>query len=92
MKLDLRKGYDMVNRDFVCEIMLTMGFDSSWVNRVLECITMPTFSILINGYPFHSNRDVWHVDPLFLYLFTIVMEYLLFDRSSYTQKAHYIIV
>ncbi|KAJ6843968.1 uncharacterized protein M6B38_295310 [Iris pallida] len=78
VKLDLRKAYDMVNRDFLCHLMSVMGFMDHWVALIRECITSPTFSVLIQGVPygyFQSNRGFRQDDPLSPYLFTLVMEY-----------------
>ncbi|KAJ6815375.1 uncharacterized protein M6B38_134395 [Iris pallida] len=78
VKLDLRKAYDTVNRDFLCHLMGAMGFSETWVDRVRECITSPTFSVLIQGIPygfFGSSRGLRQGDPLSSYLFTLVMEY-----------------
>lgn len=78
IKLDLRKAYDTVNRDFVCYIMLVMGSSSHWVDRVRECITTASFSIRIEGQLvgfFTSNRGLRQRDPLLQYLFTLVMKY-----------------
>lgn len=79
IKIDLRKAYDTVNRDFLCHLMRSMGFAEKWVRLVWECISTPTFSILVNGQPegwMRSSRGLRQGDLLSPYLFTIVMEYL----------------
>ncbi|KAJ6836362.1 uncharacterized protein M6B38_328180 [Iris pallida] len=91
VKLDLRKAYDTVNRDFLCHLMLAMGFDARWVAMVRECICSPTFSVLIQGTPhgyFSSNRGLRQGDPLSPYLFTLVMEYFtcMMDLAVHSQR------
>ncbi|KAJ6809410.1 uncharacterized protein M6B38_160565 [Iris pallida] len=91
VKLDLRKAYDTVNRDFLCHLMLAMGFDERWVARVRECICSPTFSVLIQGTPhgyFRSNRGLRQGDPLSPYLFTLVMEYFtcMMDTAVHSKR------
>ena len=47
-KVDLKKSFDNVNRDFVLFIMRCMGFSYIWNNWIRQCITS-IFSILIKG-------------------------------------------
>ena len=32
--------------------MQWLGFPESWIERVMSCVTMTSFSILVNGRPF----------------------------------------
>ena len=41
-KLDYEKAYDMVNREFLVDVLTTMGFSPSWINKIK--------SLLYNGF------------------------------------------
>lgn len=62
IKLDLEKGYDFLNWDFIRFVLLKFGFVEKWVNLIMECITSMSFSVLINDtthgyfYPKHGIR------------------------------------
>ena len=51
LKLDMSKAYDRVEWTFLEKIILKLGFQNSWVSLIMECITMVTYSIMINGEP-----------------------------------------
>lgn len=76
-KLDMSKAYDKVEWSFLKNVVLQMGFDERWVALVMECITMVTYSILINGEPMGNiklSRGIRQGDPLSLYLFLVFSE------------------
>lgn len=49
LKVDMRKDYDRVERSDLCIIMLAPGFHPEWVNLIMDCVSTPSFAVLING-------------------------------------------
>ena len=77
LKLDISKAYDQVEWLFLEGIMQKMGFLDRWIERVMSCVTKPTFSVLVNGKPYGNilpSRGFHQGDPLSLYLFLLCAE------------------
>jgi len=51
IKIDLKKAFDSINREFVYYIMHCIGFPLVWINWIGEFIHNPMFSVLIDGSP-----------------------------------------
>lgn len=49
LKLDMSKSYDRVEWPFLKGIMSRLGLPETWIDRVMSCVTSPTFSVCING-------------------------------------------
>ena len=49
LKLDINKAYDHVEWDFLKGIMVRLGFPNLWTERVICCVSTPSFSVCING-------------------------------------------
>lgn len=48
LKVDLRKAYDSVNRQFIFHALLFLGFIETWILWIKACIGDPMVSILVN--------------------------------------------
>ena len=63
-----------------------MEFLDVWVDRVMTCVSSPSFSVLINGKPYgliHPSRGICQGDPLSPYMFLLCAE----GFTSFLQKA-----
>ena len=77
LKLDISKAYDQVEWLFLQNIMVKIGFPAGWIERVMSCVTTPSFSILVNGKPYcmiQPSRGIRQGDPISPYLFLLCVE------------------
>ena len=60
-KLDIENAYNHLNWEFVLEVMRRKGFGQRWLNWISWCMSIASFSILINGTSagfFRSTRGL----------------------------------
>lgn len=76
-KVDFAKAYDSVCWEFLIEMMIGMNFSLKWRLWIMECVSMVTASMLVNGIPmgqFKLERGLRQGDALPPFLFLIVAE------------------
>lgn len=78
-KVDIRKAYDSVNWEFLFSALRLFGFPDQMVGWIKECVTTPSYSIIVNGEShgfFKAEKGLRQGDPLSPYLFSLVMQVL----------------
>ena len=66
-KIDMEKAYDHVEWGFVDYMLRRFGFGGRWCAWIQECISSPSFSVLVNGSPsrlFRASRGLRQGDPI----------------------------
>ncbi|GKD29284.1 RNA-directed DNA polymerase, eukaryota, reverse transcriptase zinc-binding domain protein [Tanacetum coccineum] len=78
-KIDIQKAYDTVSWEFIKDIMSRFGFPCKMIDWIMTCISTPKFTICVNGERygyFKGGRGLRQGDPIFPYIFTMVMKML----------------
>lgn len=60
-------------------MVIKLGFDSVWISRIMTCVTMVSYSVLVNGHPrsrFRPTRGLRQGDSISPYLYLICAEEL----------------
>jgi hypothetical protein len=77
--LDFEKAYDRVSWTFLQQTMGKMGFEETWIQRVMSLNWNASATIIVNGeqsQPFKLQRSVRQGCPLAPYLFLLTVDVL----------------
>lgn len=62
IKVDMARAYHRVDWDFLAYVLHCHGFFDQFVSLILECISSPSYSLLLNGSLFGINpNNHYHV-------------------------------
>ncbi|XP_062085745.1 uncharacterized protein LOC133791852 [Humulus lupulus] len=86
-KIDLSKAYDMLDWNFLEDILIEFRFPAKFIKWVMDCLKDPTYLLLMNGKvqgEFRGRKGLRQGDPISPLLFVLAMEYCtrLFQQAS----------
>ena len=88
LKIDMKKAYDKVRRNFLGAVLTAMNFNQQQINWMMECVTSVQYTLPVNGSrskSFKPCKGLRQDDPLSPYLFLMCANVL----SLSLQKAEH---
>ncbi|CAM8943972.1 unnamed protein product [Rhodiola kirilowii] len=89
IKLDMSKAYDRIEWSFLEKMMQTLGFDATWVRKIMMCVQSVTYRVKTNeniSDLIKPSRGLRQGDPISPYLFLLCAEWLSYAMVKYQEK------
>lgn len=93
IKLDMSKAYDKVEWGFLGDMLQRLGFQNTWIQLVMQCVTTVKYRIRVNGElsdEFSPERGLRQGNPMSPYLFLLCAEGFsaLLDNAEQEGRLH----
>ncbi|CAM8993813.1 unnamed protein product [Rhodiola kirilowii] len=88
LKLDMSKAYDRIEWCFLEIMLLALGYDRSWVKKIILCVQSVSYRVKINNQiseSIYSSCGLRQGDPISSYLFLLCAEWLSYAVGEYQE-------
>lgn len=93
LKMDMAQAYDRLEWSTILDVLHSLGFSSTWIQMINQCMSMVSYSLILNGSPFgrfnpsNSLRQGDHLSP-FLFILALKALSRMFHKAASVGHIH----